>query len=233
MKTKRSYNLPHNITYSIVGSFYTGGIEGEGYDICANCNMHISRIAVIKDENNKKFHVGFDCAATLSGIKDTDCSSQLELFKLGTSIRTSILNALKRSSISHVYNTELTNVIHISLDSDNHFRNSVHKSIANNELAHSHILPQLTDLYGWYIKKTKVEESFIQELISMIEVGMELTPNSYHRIVSEITDDLIICDDLYMYNGSKSKYKKVQLLGELIYADNNINKLLKERGLFK
>lgn len=231
MKAKRSYNLPHNIKYSMIGSFYTGGIAGDGHDICANCNMAISRIAIIKDETNKKFHVGFDCAATLSGITDVDCNTQLALFTLGSYIRTSILNALKKSSISHVYKIELSNVIHISLDSDNHFRNSVHKQIANNELANTHILPQLADLYGWYVRRTKVEESFIQDLIGMIEVGMELTPTSYHRIVSEITEDQVICDNLYMYNGSKSKYKKIHILGELIHEDNKINKYLKELNI--
>ena len=233
MKTKRTYNLPHNITYSIIGSFYTGGIDGEGYDICANCNMAISRIAIIKDENNNKFHVGFDCAGTLTGIKDTDCKSHLELFKLGTSIRTSILNALKRSSISHIYKEELSNVIHISLHSDNSFRNNVHKSIANNELAHTHILPQLVDFYGWYIRSIKVEELFIQDLINMIEVGMELQPTSYHREIIEITEDSVICRNLYTSTKGTSKYSKFQILGELIYEDNKINKLLKERGLLK
>lgn len=229
---KQMHLLPHNVPYRLIRSYYTGGIL-EDTEICDNCNKIITRVGIVRTEDGFEYKVGLDCAKTLTGIKEKDLEDHATLFKIGLSIRTSLRNKLKVSTISHVHITEERNVIHISLDSDNHFRNSVHKSIANNELAHTHILPQLTDLYGWYIRKTKVEESFIQELISMIEVGMELTPNSYHRIVSEITDDLVICDDIYMYNGSKSKYKKLQILGELMYEDNKINKLLKEKGLLK
>lgn len=232
---KPTYNLPHNITYKLIGSYYTGGFDGEGYNICNNCDRIISRVAIIEDSNNKKYFVGFDCAKTLTGITEDSINSELEQFKRGMSIRKSILDGIKKSSISHVEKIHSGNNIHISLYSDNPGRNNVHKTISDNDIAKTHILPQLTDLYSWYIRTTKVEEAFILELQSMIKVGMEVQKHSYHRVIAEIVEGEfnVVCTDLYLRDHPKSRTTKLRILGELMYEDNEINKLLKEKGILK
>lgn len=61
-------NLPIDTTYSIVESFYKS-LE-DGGDICNNCGKLISNVAIIKDAKGVAYHVGLDCASTLSGIKE-------------------------------------------------------------------------------------------------------------------------------------------------------------------
>lgn len=59
-------NLPINDKYVLIDSFYTSMENGT---CCDNCNKIIANIAVIKNEANKVFHVGLDCAETLTHLQ--------------------------------------------------------------------------------------------------------------------------------------------------------------------
>jgi hypothetical protein len=69
-KTKKiiRYNLPLNDVYDIVDSFNTGGLENAV--CCDNCNRAIVNVAVIKNDKNKIFNVGVDCASTLNNLQN-------------------------------------------------------------------------------------------------------------------------------------------------------------------
>lgn len=58
-------NLPINDKYVLIDSFYAGMENGT---CCDNCNKIIANIAVIKNNDNDVFHVGMDCAATLTQL---------------------------------------------------------------------------------------------------------------------------------------------------------------------
>lgn len=60
------YNLALNENYTIVDSFYTGGIDNPC--TCDNCGRLITNVAKIKDSKGSIFDVGLDCASTLSNI---------------------------------------------------------------------------------------------------------------------------------------------------------------------
>ena len=68
MKTKKitQRNLPLDVTYSIVSTFYS---DLENGNCCHNCNKLITNIAEVKSERGT-YYVGMDCAETLSGIKE-------------------------------------------------------------------------------------------------------------------------------------------------------------------
>ena len=89
-------NLPINKEYKLVDSFYTGGITDNPMS-CQNCGRIIANVAVIEDEDGKKYDVGMDCAETLSQIKS---SSEFNIaqndFAEANAIRTKIKNALKK-----------------------------------------------------------------------------------------------------------------------------------------
>lgn len=71
MKTKNliQRSLPITTTYEIIGSRYTSIEDGGG--CCENCGKAITNIAIIKSKEGRIYNVGMDCAATLSGIKDS------------------------------------------------------------------------------------------------------------------------------------------------------------------
>ena len=69
-------NLRHDTTYTILSSWYVS-LE-DGGNSCQNCGRLIANCAEVQDANGQRFTVGMDCAATLSGIKDTFQLSQVE-----------------------------------------------------------------------------------------------------------------------------------------------------------
>lgn len=88
-------NLPLNLKYKLLNSYYTGGIT-ESAEVCENCNALIANIAVIEDENKKQYHVGMDCASTLTGLKDSYEFTQAEDdFRKATQIRNKIRKSEK------------------------------------------------------------------------------------------------------------------------------------------
>lgn len=90
-------NLPINKEYNLIDSFYTGGIL-ENPMSCDNCNKPIANVAVIEDEDGKKFHVGMDCAETLASIKHSMQFNQAAHdFSEAAAIRTKVRNAMKKN----------------------------------------------------------------------------------------------------------------------------------------
>ena len=66
MKATARYNLPINENYTIIDSFYTGGLEN-GCP-CDNCGKLLANVATIKNSAGVTFNVGLDCAETLSNV---------------------------------------------------------------------------------------------------------------------------------------------------------------------
>lgn len=70
MKKVRQYNLSHETKYVLVD---VSKHETEDGWCCENCGAFITNIATIKDtKDNKHYHVGMDCAETLTSIKDSE-----------------------------------------------------------------------------------------------------------------------------------------------------------------
>lgn len=61
------YNLPLNDNYTIIDSYYTGGLENGC--TCDNCNKPIANVAEIQNAKGIRFNVGMDCAKTLSNLQ--------------------------------------------------------------------------------------------------------------------------------------------------------------------
>jgi len=81
-------NLRLDTEYSIITSWYA---ELEAGIVCDNCGRNISNVCEIRETNGAKHIVGMDCAATLSGIKDSLLLSQTEAsFQLARSARATI-----------------------------------------------------------------------------------------------------------------------------------------------
>lgn len=98
IKTKKVIrrNLPINKEYKLVDSFYTGGIM-ENPMSCENCGRPIANVAVIEDEDGRKYDVGMDCAETLSQIKNSlEFNMAQNDFAEANAIRTKVKNALKK-----------------------------------------------------------------------------------------------------------------------------------------
>jgi len=224
-KTKRVYLLPHNDTYSLIDSYHTGGIDGEGYIPCDNCNAGISRVAVIKSvETGITSNVGFDCAKTLTSIKEKDINDHLNMFKLGESIRKSFLNYFKQTAVCKVELIEDKNrqLAMLYMNSDNNSRLSFRKEFVTNDVYYKYINPQIKDLTGTFIRRIRVSESILNEFITHISIGMEIKPSSYHQRIKsiDIATDKIVLDDLYMGDRNTTSIKPIlSVLGDLIYSD--------------
>lgn len=96
-------NLPINTTYTLIDSYYTGGIM-DNPDFCENCGKPIANVGVIQNKNGDTFHVGMDCASTLSGIKDTmDFDETMNNFNEAQAIRTKIRNNQKKYPTYNLY----------------------------------------------------------------------------------------------------------------------------------
>lgn len=93
MKKIIERSLPLNVEYTIVDTWYCS-IE-DGGNICQNCGALISNCAQVESIYGK-FTVGMDCAATLSGVKDSLYYMQHEsAFNQAKSARAKILKAIK------------------------------------------------------------------------------------------------------------------------------------------
>jgi protein-arginine kinase activator protein McsA len=89
-------NLPINTTYKLIDSYYTGGVI-DNPDYCENCGKVIANVGILQNTEGEKFHVGMDCAATLSGIKNSDeYEETMNNFQAALAVRTKIKNAKKK-----------------------------------------------------------------------------------------------------------------------------------------
>jgi len=224
-KAKRMYILPHNDTYSIIDSYHTGGIEGNGFIPCDNCNALISRVAVIKSvETGIKSNVGLDCAKTLTSIKDEDIASHLALFKMGESIRKSFLTQFKQTIVCKVTIKEDENrhLAMLYMDTDNNGRTSVRKEFTINYSYHKYIYPQISDLTGIFIRRKRVNETVLDEFINHMDIGMETKPTSYHQRITniDVANNKVTLRDLYITNKETYSTRPIlSVLGDLIYSD--------------
>lgn len=125
-------NLPHNTTYNIVGSHYS--LE---QTLCANCGAVISHIAVVQDKNDDKFHVGLDCASTLSGISGTDELEDTQyLFKKMKKMRIDINREMKGgcSSLKVEYTIHGVYVLILSQTGGIRFRKTISENFTKKYL---------------------------------------------------------------------------------------------------
>ena len=70
-KQVNRYNLPLDHKYKVIGFDYCGSLLDGGGSSCENCNRLIVNIAIVENEQGKKYQVGCDCAETLSLV---DCN---------------------------------------------------------------------------------------------------------------------------------------------------------------
>lgn len=91
-KTFIKRSLPVD-NYTIVETY---SLAKEDYIICENCGKVIHNIAIVKDSKGNVFHVGLDCAATLSGINDFDIAYWSNGFNMAKNIRAK-LNKARRA----------------------------------------------------------------------------------------------------------------------------------------
>jgi hypothetical protein len=113
-------NLPINDTYRIIESYYTGGMESGDMECCENCNKLIANVAVVENSSKKSFHVGLDCAGTLSGIQNSNEYYITESnFREAKSLRAKINNHLKKKGnilkVENVFTGEIRLLVKNSL----------------------------------------------------------------------------------------------------------------------
>jgi len=100
-------NLPFD-HYKIVHSFST-----EDLCICDNCGKVLKNVAVIENTKGTKYHVGVDCAETLSGITEYEIMETENDFNEAKRIRSKIRNAMKKGNyFLHIGNTYYDNNIY-------------------------------------------------------------------------------------------------------------------------
>lgn len=101
MKTGKSIiqrNLPTDVEYELIESYYMS-MENGGGEICQNCGRFITNVAIVQSKYGS-FHIGMDCAATLTGIKDS-FSFEYEhkaRFNQAKQARTTLLKAIKNGA---------------------------------------------------------------------------------------------------------------------------------------
>lgn len=211
------YKLPHNITYSIISSFHTGGIEGDGYIQCDNCNALISRVAKIKGSNSQQYYVGFDCAKTLTGISKLAITNEEEAFKYGTQLRNKLLRILKQCTIVTIgIKEESTNTI-ITIDADT-VRVPTYITIHKDSTYETHIKPQILDIMGVYLKGKKVHPTTILKLKRALTVNMQ-TPGTYKSTIMQIdiNGGTVALRADYVKDGSIHRVPILQVVRECIY----------------
>lgn len=79
-------------SYSLKDDFHT----------CENCGKLIKNVAIVEDSNGRRFAVGMDCAATLSGITEFDILRFSAPFERAKSIRAKINKEKKSGSVVEV-----------------------------------------------------------------------------------------------------------------------------------
>ena len=116
MGTKKAIrrNLPFD-KYRIIESFYS-----PDYCTCDNCNKVLRNVAVIQNSKAETFHVGLDCAKTLSGITDFDIDSHENNFECAKRIRSKVNKAIKLGGTLTVHNSYWSNDIEISVTKVEH-----------------------------------------------------------------------------------------------------------------
>ena len=107
-------NLPFD-KYRIVESFYSAD-----YCTCDNCNKVLKNVAVVQNSKAETFHVGLDCAQTLSGITELDIENHENSFECAKRIRSKVNKAIKLGGTLLVQNSYWSNDIEISVTKVEH-----------------------------------------------------------------------------------------------------------------
>lgn len=95
-------SLPITTTYKILSSKYISAEDGGG--CCDNCGKFITNIAEIESKEGQIYTVGMDCAATLSGIKesfDFDFIHKAN-FTTAKSARNTLLKYIKQGKVKEL-----------------------------------------------------------------------------------------------------------------------------------
>ena len=87
--------------YKLVDSY---SLSPDDYIICENCGKVIRNIGIVEDSKGKRFCVGLDCAATLSGIDEYDIEYYNNGFNIAKAIRAKIRRETKKGASIEVRN---------------------------------------------------------------------------------------------------------------------------------
>lgn len=72
--------LPVNVKYNVVNIDYKPK-DAIDYTICDNCGKIISNIAIMEDEDKKRFSVGLDCASTMQLYQNNEIFNLIQAKK--------------------------------------------------------------------------------------------------------------------------------------------------------
>lgn len=98
--------------YTLVDSYSLG--EGD-YITCENCGKVIRNIGIVEDRKGRRYCVGMDCAATLSGITESDIEYYNDGFNVAKSIRAKIRREIKKGHRIEVRNYYYTKPGHVAI----------------------------------------------------------------------------------------------------------------------
>jgi hypothetical protein len=195
-------NLPFD-KYRIVESFYSAD-----YCTCDNCNKVLRNVAVIQNSKAETFHVGLDCAKTLSGITEMDIYRHENMFESAKRIRAKVNKAIKLGGTLTVQNSYWSNDIEISVTKVEHATASidyyVRESVNNID----------------FLKK------YLPEYAAIAKVNFDFNMvDKNERIITESNLNYKQYSFSYKYNTSKYGYVTVEVFiyesGVLLASSGN------------
>ena len=83
-------------SYKLIDSYSLGDSD---YLVCENCGKAIKNIGVVQGSDGKTYHVGMDCAETLTGIGEMDIEYYSQGFVQAKSLRAKIRKYQKQGGI--------------------------------------------------------------------------------------------------------------------------------------
>ena len=181
-------NLPFD-KYKIVESFYSND-----YCTCDNCNKVLKNVAVIQNSKSKTFHVGLDCAQTLSGITELDILKAENNFSEAKRIRAKVSKAIKLGGILTVQNSYWSNDIEIS--------------VSKTEFAEAQI--------DYYVRESVSNVEFLKKYlpeyaaIAKVNLNFKMIDKN-ERIITENNLNYKQYSFTYKYNTSKYGYITVEV----------------------
>lgn len=204
MKTKKAIrrNLPFD-KYKIIESFYS-----EDFCTCENCNKVLKNVAVLENSKGIKYHVGLDCAKSLSGITELDIEKHENSFECAKRIRAKVNKAIKLGGILAVQNSYWSNDIDIS--------------VTKTERAEA--------LIDYYVRETVNSVEFLKKYlpeyakIAKVNIDFKMIDKN-ERIITENNLNYRNYTFSYKYNTSAYGYVTVEVC---IY--DNAGKLLASGG---
>ena len=181
-------NLPFD-KYRIVESFYSAD-----YCTCDNCNKVLKNVAVIQNSKSETFHVGLDCAKTLSGITDFDIDSHENSFECAKRIRSKVNKAIKLGGILSVQNSYWSNDIEISVTKVEHADAPIDYYVRE------------------YVSSVDFLKKYLPEYAAIAKVNFDFNMiDKNERIITESNLNYKQYSFTYKYNTSKYGYVTVEV----------------------